>query len=245
MNFLNALKGIVRWAVINSISLDNKDFPVHKVAYMGKAADALAWYPYGFHANPGAEALCVMLSMNADPENKVILPGSPKERGGSLLPTPLLPGEVLVYNPTTQSYIHMKLDGGIDIEATISDINIKSSLGNVNVDAINSVLTTTGITRIVSTGLIDIDSGGSISIDSPSLIAVKGGVIKIDGTALVDLIATLVEASNGGTATSLCNEAFLAMFNLHTHQTISDGPTAVPHQTAVVGTETTTVLKGE
>jgi hypothetical protein len=182
-----------------------------------------------------------MIAMNADPENKVIFPGSPKERGGALLPTPLVVGEVLVYNPTTQSHIHLKWDGGIDIEATHSDINIKSSLGNVNVDAINSVLTTTGITRIASTGLIDIDSGGSITIDTPTLCQITGGVVKVDGGAFLDLVATLVEASAGGSTTSLCNEAMITRFNNHTH-----AATGTPNNgNATVGVETTTVLKGE
>jgi hypothetical protein len=243
---MNMIKSLLRWAVITAFSLDDKDFPTHQVTYMGKNADALSWFPYGYHANPGAGALAVMLSMNSDPENRVMFPGSPKERGGTLLPTPLSPGEVLVYNPTTQSFIHMKLDGGIDIEATTSDINIKSTTGTINVDSIHTIITTTGITRISAVGAVDIDAGAAVTIDSGGKTTITGnGTVEIDGTTLVDLIGTLVEGSDGGSTEFLCNEALLTMFNLHTHQTISDGPTSDPHQTAVVGTETTTVLKGE
>jgi hypothetical protein len=185
--------------------------------------------------------------MSADPENRVMFPGSPKERGGTLLPTPLYPGEVLIYNPITQSFIHMKLDGGIDIEATTSDINIKSSLGNVNVDAINAVLNATGIVRVVAVGAVDIDAGAAVTIDSVGPTTITGtGTVTIDGNTLVDLLGTLVEGSDGGSTEFLCNEAFLALFNLHTHSTPSSGNTHVPNTTpAAVGTDTTTVLKGE
>jgi phage gp45-like len=240
------IKSLLRWSVITAFSGDDKDFPTHQVTYIGKNADALSWYPYGFHANPGAGALALMIAVNGDPENRVVFPGSPKERGGTLLPTPLNPGEVLVYNPTTQSFIHMKLDGGIDIEATISDINIKSSAGNVNVDAINAVVTTTGITRIVAVGAVDIDAGAAVTIDSVGPTTITGtGTVTIDGNTLVDLLGTLVEGSDGGATKFLCNEAFLALFNAHIHSTPSSGNTNAPTTTAVVGTDTTTVLKGE
>jgi hypothetical protein len=255
MGIVNMIKSLTRWAVITAFSRDDSEFPVHQTTYMGKTADALAWFPYGFHANPGADTLSLMFSVNSDPENRVVFPGSPKERGGILLPTPLNVGEVLVYNPITQSFIHMKLDGGIDIESSIGDINIKSTLGNVNVDAnagnvttnsINAVITTAGLTRIVAGGAVDIDAGAAVTIDSIGPTTITGtGTVTIDGNTLVDLLGTLVEGSAGGATEFLCNEAFLALFNLHRHSH-PDGQTGVINTTpAAIGTDTTTVLKGE
>ena len=248
---VNMLKSIVRWAVLASWSSDLQDFPTHKITYMGKVADATAWYPYGYHANPGIDTLGLMFAVNADSENRVVLPGSPKDRNGTLLPTPLSPGEVLLYNPTTQAFVHLKANGDIDIENSVGDINIKSISGDIKAEtttgdiianAVNATLTALGITQINSTGAIDITALAAVTLDSVGKTTITGtGTVEIDGNTLVDLIAALIKASNGGAVSSLCNEAFLALFNSHTHA--GTGP---PNNvTAVVGTDTTTVLKGE
>jgi hypothetical protein len=250
---VNMLKSIVRWAVVALWSGDTGDFPIHKITYMGKVADATAWYPYGYHANPSVDALGLMFSVNGDPENRVIFPGSPKERNGTLLPTPLLAGEVLLYHPITQSFVHLKLDGNIDVQASggvnvtavAGDVSVLAS-ANVDITAINATLTTAGITQINSTGEIDINAGAAVNVDSIGKTTITGtGTVEIDGNTLVDLIGTFVEGSDGGATSFLCNEAFLALFNLHRHSH-PDGQTGVPNTTpAAVGTDTTTVLKGE
>ena len=132
MNVVGMLKNLIRWAVITAPSADDKDFPTHQITYMGKVADCLAWFPYGFHANPGAETLALMVAANADNENRVMFPGSPKERLDELLPTPLAEGELLVFNPLTKSHIHFKADGSIDIDSK-TDLNIKVA-GNMLAD---------------------------------------------------------------------------------------------------------------
>jgi len=231
------IKSLVRWVVITSVTKDDKDFPLHKVTYIAKAGDALAWYPYGFHANPGPAALALMLAVNSDAENRVMFPGSPKERISDDLPTPLAEGEILIYNPITKSYVHLKEDGSIDIDSKL-DINITA--------ANDLTATVAGDTTITSTGPIDIDSSGAITVDSVGSTTITGtGTVKIDGNTVVDLDAALVKGHNGGAIEALCNETFIALFNAHIHSTPSSGNTFAPTIAAAVGTDTTTVLKGE
>jgi len=122
MGVVNMLKGLIRWAVVGAFSDDDKDFPIHQVKYMGKVSDAVAWYPFGYHANPGKDALSIMISMGSNPENKVILPGSPKERLGSELPTPLEKGEVLIFHPESEAFVHFTKDGVIKMKADKLDL---------------------------------------------------------------------------------------------------------------------------
>ena len=79
------------------------------------------------------------------------------------------------------------------------------------------------------------DSGGKTTITG-------NGTVKIDGKALLDLVGTLVEASNGGAVQKLLNETFLATYNAHKH--VSGTAVKAEHM-AVVDTDTTVILKGE
>jgi hypothetical protein len=208
MGVVNMLKALVRWSSISTFSKDNQSFPLHQVTYMGKSADAVAWYPFGYHANPGKDALCLMFAVDADPENRVMFPGSPQDRIDPLLPTPLKEGEVLIFHPETKSFIHFLKDGTIDIDSK-KDVNI----------------------RVIGNMLADVT--GKATIDAT-------GTIELNGNTLVDIIASAIEAGNGGSVESLCNEAFLAKFNSHSHASAGANDTV-----AVIGTDTTSVLKGE
>lgn len=192
MSVVNMIKGLIRLTRIMGESSDDKKFPIHQVEYMGKLADAYAWYPFGYHANPGNDVLAIMLAVSSNSENRVIMPGSPEERLDDLLPTPLAEGEVLFFNPLTKSHIHLKANG---------DINVNS------------------VGKTTITG---------------------AGTVEIDGDTLVDLVAASIEASDGGSTESLCNEAFLAKFNSHSHAGAAANDTV-----AVIGTDTTSVLKAE
>lgn len=200
MSLTNAIKNLWKLAVTTKASSDTQDMPIHQIQYYGKLSDAVAWYAYGFHANPGKNTLGLLVSIGGNPENKAILPGSPKDRLGSKLPTPLEEGEVLFYNPLTQSYIHILKDGSLDISSQ-KDVNV-TTVANVNiVSAVN---------------------------------------VNITSTVKTTILASAIEL--GAVVTSLCNEAFLAFFNAHTHSGGGSGP---PSSSAVIGTHTTIKTKAE
>ncbi len=202
MSVTGMLKGLVRLAVVSSFSSDDKVFPIHKIEYMGKVADAVAWYPFGFHANPGPDALSIFFAIGGNSESRIFFPGSPEDRIDDLLPTPLAENEVLLYHPPTKSYIHFKEDGTIDINSQ-KDVNITGA-DNVTVTADN---------------------------------------VTITAATLLKLISTLIECDDGGTALSLFTDAFVSKYNAHIHP--GGGAPNPPSVSAVIGTDTTTVLKAE
>jgi hypothetical protein len=170
MNIIQMIKNVVRYCVLTSLSDDDKKYPIHQISYFGKTADGVAWYPWGFHANPGKSALGLMFVVGGNPESRVFIPGSPEERLDSLLPTPLKEGEVLVFNPLTKSFVHWKEDGTIAVDSQ-KDVSVNAK-ANVDITAVNINLV--GITDINGTvidltgkitGAADVVSGTGKSLN--------------------------------------------------------------------------------
>ncbi len=182
---VNMIKSLMRWAVVNSFSLDNKDFPIHQIEYMGKKADASAWYPYGYHANPGSETLSLLLAIGGNPENRIVMPGSPKERIDPLMPTPLAENEVILFHPPTKSYIHLKADGTIDIDSQ-KDVNIRvvgDMLADVEGDLTADVegditADAAGDANIIAGGDVDIDATANIELDGVNITITASGNLR-------------------------------------------------------------------
>ena len=94
-------------------------FPVHQVAYHGRTANAVAHFPYGMHANPGADVLALMVALSGNGEARLILPTSPESR------PELAEGEVVWFHPGTGTSIHFREDGSLAIEA-VGDVVVES-----------------------------------------------------------------------------------------------------------------------
>ena len=152
---MSRIKSLMKLGKTSRETDDSGTFPVQQVTYMGKVCDAVMWLPYGFHANIPEDQLAVLLSMQGNPEARIALPGSPLSR-----PRLETPGDMVVFHPQTQSRIHFKSDGSIEI---ISDSELKVSApdaqftGDVVVDGSLSVngLSAT-LPSIVTSGLKDI-----------------------------------------------------------------------------------------
>lgn len=82
-----------RLAKITEDVVDDGQFISHQVSYLGKEANGIVFYPYGFHANAPPESWALMLSIQSHPDNRALLVSEPKIR-----PT-LKPGEVALYSP--------------------------------------------------------------------------------------------------------------------------------------------------
>lgn len=133
---LRRLRGLIRWAKTTLDMDDTGDFPVHQTTYMGKVGDAVAWFPYGFHANIPAEELALIFALQGNPEARVSLPGSPTKR------IKVATGEVVVFHPSSGSKIHFKADGTIEITAPLTKV-----IGNFEVtgdSALGATVTSDG-----------------------------------------------------------------------------------------------------
>lgn len=235
-DFRNTIRSLLRWSRITKAGDDTADFPVQQVGYLAKVGNSVMWFPYGMHANVPVDELCLMVSMQGNPEARVSIPGSPQKRV-----KPLAASEVVFFHPDTGSKLHFKSNGDIDIEST-GAVNIRVA-GNMLADVEgNLTAEVKGDLTAGVEGNLDVDAAGTVDIDSVGKTTITGGgTLKLDGITAVDIVAALVEASDGGSVSSLCNEAFITHFNAHTH-----ADTGTPNNgNAVVGTHTTTVLKGE
>jgi phage gp45-like len=217
-----AIKNVIRWALTSRDGDDAGDFPAVQVGYLGKVGDAVAWYPYGLHANVPAGELAVILSMQGNPEARVALPGSPKSR-----PHPIAAGEVVLYHPATGSRIHLKANGDVvidavgDLLATVAGDASVVVAGNIDVDAV---------------GNVSVSAGGNASVDAAGNAAVSAGV-------LASIDAPQIQAALGATL-KLLNEVAMAKYNAHIHTVPGNPNTSVPTVSMVADVDTTTKLRG-
>jgi len=138
------IRNMIRWVKTTLPTKLGSSLPINQVQYMDKVAESVMWFPYGIHANVPAEALALMVSVQANEEAKVAFPGSPLER-----PTDLLPGEVAVYHPTLGTSIVLRNTGAVEVTGTV--INLTGAV------TVTGALTVTGAAVLSST----VTSGGT------------------------------------------------------------------------------------
>ena len=141
----------IRRAIVIAGGLDNKDFPIQKVSYMGKTANVEIIFPYGMSANLSNDSLLVLLSLMGNSENKVAFGGDVKNRIKNLEQN-----EVVFYHPITKSKVYFKNNGDIDIESPTANVNINANQ-DISVTATNINLT--GSVNITG----DLDTQGNVT----------------------------------------------------------------------------------
>lgn len=114
------IKRLLRWANVSRDGDDAGNYPIQQVTYLGKAGDALMWFPYGYHAVVPADTLTFLASMQGNPEARVGIPGSPTLRPRIVSP------EVVVFHPPTGSKIHFRANGDIEV-TSIGDVKITAA----------------------------------------------------------------------------------------------------------------------
>lgn len=103
------IRNLLKWGRVSRPGDDVADIPVQQVSYLGKVADAVMWFPFGFHANVPADELAVLMALQGNPEARIGLPGSPQSRPR------VVAGEVVVYHPSTGASLKFNSDGTITI----------------------------------------------------------------------------------------------------------------------------------
>lgn len=121
---MNKLFNLIKRVKISLTSKDQGRHPTLQISYLGKTKNSEKVLPYGLYSNPKDKALAIVFNTYAQPENSMAIPYDPYKRFEGLKP-----GEVLVGNPYTNTYIYFKTDGSIQIK-TDSSVNIDAS--NIN-----------------------------------------------------------------------------------------------------------------
>ena len=108
MRIFNAIKQ----AFINLVDEDTSAYPRGQAGYSSKATNFVRLSPYGLDSNPPEGAFCLLISSQGKESGKFGISSDFLRRFKELKE-----GEVAVYNTLTESFVLLKEDGNIAIEA--------------------------------------------------------------------------------------------------------------------------------
>ena len=204
----NKLRGLLRWAIVTAAGDDDLDFPVQKIAYLGKDANATMWFPYGYHANPQAGTLGILAAVQGLPEGQVMLAGSPYARLH-----PIDPGDVVIGSPPAYGHIQFTHDHHIGIFS--GGNTTMTAWGNITTSCVDREDTTTGdydvlvagsTSWLAITGPIAFSSGGVFSVNCTQFDINNAGIADFSGAVTINGILIVngddfMNHTHGGVAT--------------------------------------------
>jgi len=147
---LNKLRNLLRLGVISSPGDDSKQLPSQLVDYHGKEGDAVPWYPYGMHAIAEEGAYALVISVDANGEERICIPTSMLSRPKGVA------GEVFIFHPLTGTQIKLSANGDVTVNA----------IGSAYVVSPTLVRITSPETEIVG----NLDVSGSVGIGGDTLM---------------------------------------------------------------------------
>lgn len=165
------LGNMIKRAVVTLAGSDNKQVPIQQITYNGKVADAEIIFPYGVHANLSADnnTLCIVFAVEGQEDYRAAMGYTP-----GLRPKPLEEGEVVFYHPLTQSKIHFRNNGDIDIDVAGDEGNLNATIKK----DLNIIVG--GNAKIIAEGNIDIAAGGDANITAVGNVNVVGSTINLN-----------------------------------------------------------------
>lgn len=139
------------YGVIKKNADDSKQRSTSQVNYNKKQVEALDCFPFGFYAKPKINSLTLCLNIDCSNANKANIPLTESR------PNFLIEGEVCVFHPETQSLIHFKKDGSVDLKTgdkqllieagkvlIKSDVEIQGGLNVLGPSSFTSDITSNG-----------------------------------------------------------------------------------------------------
>ncbi len=107
---------------------DSESIPGIQITYLGKVANAALLLPYGLTARPPNDTLCLVINIGGQEENRIAIPlGTTKRKRG------LKPGETVLENQITESFLYLREDGTLEVEipenleTRVKAISVKAS----------------------------------------------------------------------------------------------------------------------
>ena len=216
---INMIRNMTRRSVITLAGSDDGDYPIQQITYLGKATECEMISPYGLHANlPIDVTLLTTWSVQGQEDNRVGMGYTPKLR-----PKELPEGELVLYHPLTQTKLHFKNNGDLDIDVTgdNGDLNvtIKKDL-NITVNGNASI-------NVIGNAAVDID--GTATVDCPTTD--WNGDINLTGKLK---ITGDLEVSGSSTLSSTVTSSGKDISNTHTHVGSPTAPSGSVTPTGVV-----------
>lgn len=178
---MDKLQIILRQGIVTKVSNDTKFFPGTQVKSFDSVDDYVMALPYGLSSSPPVGTPGIILQIGTS-KKEIFIPLSNETRTKGIKS-----GEVIIENPATNSRVHFKENGDIDI----------TSNGNLKA-------TVTGDTVIDSGGNVDINAGGDASITAGGNVTIDASetTINSDTTINGNLIVTGTITGAGITSTT-------------------------------------------
>lgn len=149
----------IRLAEITKGIVDGEQILSHQISYLGKVANGIVFYPYGFHANAPPESWALMLSIEGHSESRALLVSEPKVR------PKLKPGEVALYSPLIPGLIiTLQADKQLSIKSPVKvfvDAPEAEFISNVKITGNLEVVGSTKLSSTVTSGGKDISDSHS------------------------------------------------------------------------------------
>jgi len=153
---------MIKKSVISLVGKDNTVFPIAQVSYLGKTSDVELISPYGLCSNPPEGSLVIMFNLQGQEESKAGIANLVEKRFANLKP-----GEVVVGNYLTGSFVKFSENGDITVDAGSNVCNIIAKTLNINVDNLNVTGDTAFTGAVTANGkVIDNTHGHSQANDS-------------------------------------------------------------------------------
>ncbi len=100
----------IKWSIVSEAGDDSLQFPQQRISYLGKLADGVPVYPYGFHAVADPQSMALTFTSQSTPDNISFIPTSNQKR------QVLMVGETTHYHPQTDAHLTWREGGILEIE---------------------------------------------------------------------------------------------------------------------------------
>lgn len=176
IDFIRRIKQMIKQAIVSALLDDNSAYPRGVASYCGKDTYYTRLSPYGLDSHPPRGGHVLLLSSQAQESTKFGIASDMLNRFKGLKEN-----EVVLYNSDTKSYVFLKENGDVDVDAK----------GDVNVNAAGDINATAG-------GDIIAEAGTNVSVTAGTLAKIMAPLIQLIGAVQVQ--GTLTQ-SGGGAAT--------------------------------------------
>jgi hypothetical protein len=113
---------MIKRATVSLPGDDSGNVANTQVTYLGRTAQVEVIYPYGTAGKAPKDSSSVMLSIQAQEENRVIVEYRPTDRFKNLKP-----GEYVVGNQLTGAFVKFSENGDIEIDAGSANVNLTAA----------------------------------------------------------------------------------------------------------------------
>ena len=193
-------------------------FPRQQVSYIGKAANVVPIWPYGFDASVPKDKLGIGLSLWGNSDSKVALLTAMGDGEDNRID--LQEGEFALYHPPSGSKLHFKFDGSIEVKAGVSTILISPTIGV-------QITTPPGLPFIISGDAIITGSltvGTTLDVTEEATI---GTTLGVTGAATVGTTLGVTGATTLAAVTSSGKD----IGSTHTHSGSATAPSGIVSDT--------------